>query len=286
VISNCVVNLVPDKSAVLASAFEVLRPGGELYFSDIYASRRVPEALRGDKMLWGECLSGALYWNDFLALMRECGFVVVRKLAVSPVALDGVECHTPPHTQIYIFLLFISLFFFSFFFFFFFFFVTQIFFFFFIFLFEQSVEETCKAHGITFQSITVRAFKPSASVPAEPFEEDYGQTATLVADIDAKGQFALDENVTLTTGTAVRVSSNEAEALRASRYGTALKIDPLDKDAHRGPFCRRTAKDSAGSCCPPAKDDNAKSGSCCPPAKDDNAKSGSCCPPPAAKKCC
>jgi len=74
IVSNCVVNLSPDKGAVLREAYRVLKTGGELYFSDVYASRRVPEALRSDSVLHGECLSGALYWGDFLKLAKECGF--------------------------------------------------------------------------------------------------------------------------------------------------------------------------------------------------------------------
>ena len=61
VISNCVVNLSPNKEAIFSEIFRVLKPGGELYFSDVYASRRIPEALKNDPVLHGECLSGAMY---------------------------------------------------------------------------------------------------------------------------------------------------------------------------------------------------------------------------------
>ncbi len=64
------INLSPDKRAVLAGAYRLLKPGGELYFSDVYSDRRVPQALTKDPVLWGECLTGALYWNDFLHLAR------------------------------------------------------------------------------------------------------------------------------------------------------------------------------------------------------------------------
>ena len=66
IVSNCVINLSPDKRAVLAQAHRLLKPGGELYFSDVYADRRVPVELSNDPVLYGECLAGALYWNDFL----------------------------------------------------------------------------------------------------------------------------------------------------------------------------------------------------------------------------
>jgi SAM-dependent methyltransferase len=52
IISNCVINLCTDKNAVLKSCRDLLTPGGELYFSDVYASRRVPESLQKDEVLW------------------------------------------------------------------------------------------------------------------------------------------------------------------------------------------------------------------------------------------
>lgn len=74
IVSNCVINLSPDKEAVLKEAYRILKPGGELFFSDVYADRRIPLELRRDQVLWGECLSGALYWNDFIRLSKQCGF--------------------------------------------------------------------------------------------------------------------------------------------------------------------------------------------------------------------
>ncbi len=74
IISNCVLNLSPDKASVLRQAFELLKPGGEMYFSDVYADRRVPDSVRDDPVLYGECLGGALYWNDFLTMARQAGF--------------------------------------------------------------------------------------------------------------------------------------------------------------------------------------------------------------------
>ncbi|CAF4635753.1 unnamed protein product, partial [Rotaria sp. Silwood2] len=52
VVSNCVVNLSPDKKKVLQQVYEMLKPGGEFYFSDVYADRPVPEDLRQNKILW------------------------------------------------------------------------------------------------------------------------------------------------------------------------------------------------------------------------------------------
>lgn len=74
IVSNCVINLSPDKLAVLRQAHRLLRTGGEVYFSDVYADRRVPKELAADPVLYGECLGGALYWNDFLQLAKSAGF--------------------------------------------------------------------------------------------------------------------------------------------------------------------------------------------------------------------
>lgn len=74
IVSNCVINLATDKAAVLRGAHRLLKEGGEMYFSDVYADRRIPQAMAEDEVLYGECLSGALYWNDFLRLAREAGF--------------------------------------------------------------------------------------------------------------------------------------------------------------------------------------------------------------------
>jgi len=74
IISNCVINLCTDKPAVFRAAHKLLKPGGEIYFSDVYADRRMPESLVNDPVLYGECLSGALYWNDYNAIVKAAGF--------------------------------------------------------------------------------------------------------------------------------------------------------------------------------------------------------------------
>jgi arsenite methyltransferase len=94
VISNCVINLCTDKRAVLDRVRQLLKPGGEFYFSDVYADRRIPEALQQDPVLYGECLSGALYWNDFLNLSKSCGFadprlVESRRLTIDNAAIEA-----------------------------------------------------------------------------------------------------------------------------------------------------------------------------------------------------
>jgi len=99
IISNCVINLSPDKDAVLREAWRVLKPGGELYFSDVYSERRVPESLVKDPLLYGECLSGALYWNDFLTLAKRNGFADPRLVEDRPLTIDNpkIEEKLGPH---------------------------------------------------------------------------------------------------------------------------------------------------------------------------------------------
>lgn len=91
IISNCVLNLVNDKQKVLNDAYKLLKEGGEMYFSDVYTNRRVPMHLQNDRVLWGECLSGALYWNDFLNYAKKAGFTDPRVIDDKPVTIDNEE---------------------------------------------------------------------------------------------------------------------------------------------------------------------------------------------------
>lgn len=84
IVSNCVVNLSPNKAAVLQGVQRLLKPGGEFYFSDVYADRRVPAVVRDDPVLYGECLGGALYWKDFERLAHATGFADPRLVEDRP----------------------------------------------------------------------------------------------------------------------------------------------------------------------------------------------------------
>lgn len=87
VVSNCVLNLVPDKARAFAQILRVLKPGGELYFSDVFADRRLPSELTCDPVLLGECLAGALYIEDFRRLLAELGVADARVCARNPIEL-------------------------------------------------------------------------------------------------------------------------------------------------------------------------------------------------------
>ncbi|XP_038844859.1 arsenite methyltransferase-like isoform X2 [Salvelinus namaycush] len=89
--SNCAMCLCPDKKPVLREAFRVLKEGGELYFSDIYSSKAVPEHLKQDPVLWGEGLSGALYWRDLISLVHEVGFSTPYLLTASHIIVHNSE---------------------------------------------------------------------------------------------------------------------------------------------------------------------------------------------------
>ena len=75
VISNCVVNLSPDKAAVFREAFRVLRPGGRLSISDIVTQGRFSPEERADLSAWAGCITGAEDVGDYVAWLKEAGFV-------------------------------------------------------------------------------------------------------------------------------------------------------------------------------------------------------------------
>jgi len=93
VISNCVINLAPDKGRVYREAFRVLRPGGRLALSDVVATRPISAKERADPGLWSSCSSGALPARQVKALLRRAGFedvlVVLKVPRTPPESLKG-----------------------------------------------------------------------------------------------------------------------------------------------------------------------------------------------------
>lgn len=74
VISNCVINLAPDKAKVFAETYRVLRTGGRLMVSDVVLAKALPENLKNDKDLLIGCVSGAILKEDYLNLLKQAGF--------------------------------------------------------------------------------------------------------------------------------------------------------------------------------------------------------------------
>ncbi|MCU7922805.1 MAG: arsenite methyltransferase [Candidatus Thiodiazotropha sp. (ex Dulcina madagascariensis)] len=77
IISNCVINLSPDKAQVFRDAFRVLKPGGRLAISDVVATTELPEAMRNDPQLIAGCMGNASLIEALEGLMREAGFISI-----------------------------------------------------------------------------------------------------------------------------------------------------------------------------------------------------------------
>jgi SAM-dependent methyltransferase len=91
IISNCVINLSPEKDKVFAEAFRVLKPGGRVMISDI-VTLGLPDEYRNDIKAWVGCIAGAVEEDVYLALMRDAGFEDVR--VVDRLVYDETSLHT------------------------------------------------------------------------------------------------------------------------------------------------------------------------------------------------
>jgi arsenite methyltransferase len=85
ILSNCVINLSPDKDAVFRESARVLKPGGRFHVSDVVLSREVTAEERDDLTLWAGCASGALLESDYLGRLVQAGFSDVRVESRSPI---------------------------------------------------------------------------------------------------------------------------------------------------------------------------------------------------------
>jgi len=85
IISNCVINLAPDKSKVFAEAFRVLKPGGRFAVSDIVTDGPLPEAIKQSLSAWAGCVAGAVEAKEYVAMMEAVGFT---NISITPVYLD------------------------------------------------------------------------------------------------------------------------------------------------------------------------------------------------------
>ncbi len=81
IISNCVINLSPDKLKVFAEMFRILKPGGRVSVSDIVTSGELPEDVRNDMLAWGACIAGALEMDEYIQGLEQVGFEDVSLVA-------------------------------------------------------------------------------------------------------------------------------------------------------------------------------------------------------------
>ncbi|MCJ7434291.1 MAG: arsenite methyltransferase [Anaerolineales bacterium] len=111
IISNCVINLSPDKSKVFAEAFRVLAPGGKLAVSDIVTDGPLPEPIKQSLSAWAGCVAGAVEAKEYIGMMEAVGFT---NISITPVFFDketidsalaefkdSIDVRTVPHGDIY-----------------------------------------------------------------------------------------------------------------------------------------------------------------------------------------
>ncbi len=92
IISNCVINLAPDKRKVFQEMYRVAKPGGRFTISDIVSDQIVPQYLVHDTQKWGDCLSGALTLTDYMNGMTAAGFLGIHLVKFSPWrVIDGIH---------------------------------------------------------------------------------------------------------------------------------------------------------------------------------------------------
>ena len=89
IISNCVINLAPDKRKVLSEMYRVLKPGGKFTVSDIVSIGAIPDDVRRNMELWAGCVAGALDKEEFLQITRDAGFTNLVISAERPYNLEG-----------------------------------------------------------------------------------------------------------------------------------------------------------------------------------------------------
>jgi ubiquinone/menaquinone biosynthesis C-methylase UbiE len=91
IISNCVINLSPDKSKVFQEAFRVLKPGGKLAVSDIVTDGPLPDAIKKSLSAWAGCIAGAVEANQYIDMMESVGF---KDISIVPVFFDKEDVNS------------------------------------------------------------------------------------------------------------------------------------------------------------------------------------------------
>ena len=111
IISNCVINLAPDKSKIFAEAFRVLKPGGKLAVSDLVTDGQLPVSIKKSLSAWAGCVAGAVDAKDYIQMMETVGFT---NISIEPVFFeketldaaigdlgDGIELKTVSQNDVY-----------------------------------------------------------------------------------------------------------------------------------------------------------------------------------------
>lgn len=91
VISNCVINLTPDKLASFREVHRVLKPGGRILIADLVTAGELPAEVRASAAAWADCLAGAMEKEAYLATIREAGFAAVTVVSESAYAAPEMD---------------------------------------------------------------------------------------------------------------------------------------------------------------------------------------------------
>jgi SAM-dependent methyltransferase len=94
IISNCVINLSPDKSKVFQEAYRALKPGGRLTVSDIVSEGALPNEIKTDSNAWACCIGGALEQQEYLKEIKKAGFEDVQVLSSKEFYIEGEGSQT------------------------------------------------------------------------------------------------------------------------------------------------------------------------------------------------
>ncbi|MBC7872191.1 MAG: methyltransferase domain-containing protein, partial [Chitinophagaceae bacterium] len=99
IMSNCVINLSPNKPAVFREALRTLKPGGRVSISDIVTEGDFSDELRADSAKWAECVTGAIDADLYTGMMREAGFVDIQ--VIDKTDAEGIVERQPGMPRIY-----------------------------------------------------------------------------------------------------------------------------------------------------------------------------------------
>ncbi|NMB84914.1 MAG: arsenite methyltransferase [Methanothrix sp.] len=100
VISNCVINLVPNKKMVFKEAFRVLKPGGRLAVSDVVLQRELPDFVKRSTEAYIGCLAGAIMKEEYLEIIKNVGFQDIRVVAESSFPIESLICETAESARV------------------------------------------------------------------------------------------------------------------------------------------------------------------------------------------